>query len=69
MREGFEVLEAEDGEKAMDLFYSNKDIALVILDVMMPKVDGFAVLKEIRETSSIPVLMYKKFNLLDILTK
>ena len=36
-KEGFEVLEAEDGEKAMDLFYAEKDIALVILDVMMPK--------------------------------
>ena len=56
-REGFEVLEAEDGEKAMDLFYSNKDIALVILDVMMPKMDGWQVLREIRESSQVPVIM------------
>ena len=57
VREGFEVLEAEDGEKAMDLFYSNKDIALVILDVMMPKMDGWQVLREIRESSQVPVVM------------
>ena len=57
VREGFEVLEAEDGEKAMDLFYSNKDIALVILDVMMPKMDGWQVLREIRESSQVPVIM------------
>ena len=56
-REGFEVLEAEDGEKAMDLFYSSKDIALVILDVMMPKMDGWQVLREIRESSQVPVIM------------
>ena len=57
VREGFEVLEAEDGEKAMDLFYSNKDIALVILDVMIPKMDGWQVLREIRESSQVPVVM------------
>ena len=57
VREGFEVLEAEDGEKAMDLFYSNKHIALVILDVMMPKMDGWQVLREIRESSQVPVVM------------
>ena len=57
VREGFEVFEAEDGEKAMDLFYSNKDIALVILDVMMPKMDGWQVLREIRESSQVPVVM------------
>ena len=57
VREGFEVLEAGDGEKAMDLFYSNKDIALVILDVMMPKMDGWQVLREIRESSQVPVIM------------
>lgn len=56
-REGFEVLEAEDGEKAMDIFYSSKDIALVILDVMMPKMDGWQVLREIRESSQVPVIM------------
>lgn len=57
VREGFEVLEARDGEKAMDLFYSNKDIALVILDVMMPKMDGWQVLREMRESSQVPVIM------------
>ena len=57
VRDGFEVLEAEDGEKAMDLFYANKEIALVILDVMMPKMDGWQVLREIRESSQVPVIM------------
>ena len=56
-REGYELLEAEDGEKAMDLFYADKDIALVILDVMMPKMDGWQVLREIRESSQVPVIM------------
>ena len=56
-RDGFEVLEAEDGEKAMDLFYSEKDIALVILDVMMPRMDGWQVLREMRESSQVPVIM------------
>ena len=57
IRDGYEVLEAEDGEKAMDLFYADKEIALVILDVMMPKMDGWQVLREIRESSQIPVIM------------
>ena len=57
VREGFEVLEAGDGEIAMDLFYGNKDIALVILDVMRPKMDGWQVLREIRESSQVPVIM------------
>ncbi len=57
VREGYEVLEAEDGEKAMDLFYADKDIVLVILDVMMPKMDGWQTLKEIRESSQVPVIM------------
>ena len=57
VREGFEVLEAGDGEKAMDIFYSNKDIALVILDVMMHKMDGWQVLREMRESSQVPVIM------------
>ena len=57
VREGFEVLEAGDGEKAMDIFYSNKDIALVILDVMMRKMDGWQVLREMRESSQVPVIM------------
>jgi len=51
------VLEAGDGEEAMDVFYNNKDIALIILDVMMPKMDGWDVCREIRMTSKVPVIM------------
>ena len=57
IREQYQVLEAEDGEKALDLFYDHPDIDLVILDVMMPKMDGWEVWKEIRETSDVPVIM------------
>ena len=57
VRSNFEVLEAEDGEKALDVFYSDPSISLIILDVMMPKVDGWTVCKEIRETSQIPIIM------------
>ncbi len=57
VKENYDVVEAEDGEQALDAFYMDSDISLIILDVMMPKVDGFAVLKEIREISSIPVIM------------
>lgn len=46
VREGYEVLEAGDGEEALDLFYREKDIALIILDVMMPKRNGFEVCRE-----------------------
>ena len=53
----FEVVEASDGEEAIEMFYSNKDIALIILDVMMPKMNGYQVLKEIRMSSKIPVIM------------
>lgn len=56
-REGYSVLEAEDGMAAMDLFYEQKDIALIILDVMMPKMDGWQVCREIRNTSKIPIIM------------
>ncbi len=58
-KKGFRVLEAEDGEKAVDTFFeeSNKDIALIILDVMMPKMDGWAVVKEIRQYSQVPIIM------------
>ncbi len=56
-REGYEVLEAEDGDKALDMFYEHKDIDLAILDVMMPKLNGFDVCKEMRETSKIPIIM------------
>lgn len=54
---GYEVLEACDGEEALDLFYREKDIALLILDVMMPRVDGWDVTKEVRKTSRVPIIM------------
>ena len=56
-REGYTVLEAGDGMEAMDVFYEDKDIALVILDVMMPKMDGWQVCREIRESSKVPIIM------------
>ncbi len=56
-RNNFDVIEAEDGEKALEIFFSRKDISLVILDVMMPKVDGWQVCKEIREFSKVPIIM------------
>ncbi len=56
-REGFRVLEAGDGEEAMELFYKDKDIALLILDVMMPKMDGWQVCREVRQTSKMPIIM------------
>lgn len=57
VRQDYEVLEAGDGEAALDLFYQEKEIALIILDVMMPKRNGFEVCREIRETSKVPVIM------------
>lgn len=54
---GFQVIEAEDGEQAIDIFFEEKDIALILLDVMMPKMDGWEVLKTIRQYSQIPILM------------
>ena len=57
VREGYEVLEAGDGEEALDIFYREKDIALLILDVMMPKLNGFEVCREIRTTSKVPIIM------------
>ncbi len=56
-REGFRVLEASDGVAAMELFYQDKDIALVILDVMMPNMDGWQVCREVRQTSKVPIIM------------
>lgn len=56
-REGFSVLEAEDGLQAMEIFYENKDISLLILDVMMPKMDGWQVCREVRQASKIPIIM------------
>lgn len=56
-REGFSVLEAEDGMRAMEVFYEDKDIALIILDVMMPKMDGWQVCREVRQFSKVPIIM------------
>lgn len=56
-REGFFVLEAEDGLQAMETFYENKDISLLILDVMMPKMDGWQVCREVRQASKVPIIM------------
>lgn len=55
--EGYHVFEAENGEKALDIFWEHSGIDLVILDIMMPKADGMEVLEEIRERSDVPVLM------------
>ena len=57
VRQNYEVREAGDGEEALDIFYEDKDIALIILDVMMPKMNGWEVCKEIRETSKVPIIM------------
>ena len=54
---GYIVLEAEDGEEALNVFDTNKDIKLILLDVMMPKMDGFEVLEAIRQYSKVPVMM------------
>lgn len=56
-KKDFQVLEAEDGMQALDVFYKAKDIALVILDVMMPKMDGWQVCREIRSLSDVPIIM------------
>ena len=56
-REGFKVIEAGDGEEAVDLFYANRDVALIILDVMMPKMDGWQTCREIRAESKVPIIM------------
>lgn len=57
VRQEYEVLEAGDGEEALDIFYQEKELALIILDVMMPKLNGWEVCREIRETSQIPIIM------------
>ncbi len=56
-KENYEVLEAGDGEEALEIFFDKKDIGLVILDVMMPKLDGWEVCKEIRQYSEVPIIM------------
>lgn len=57
VKSDYDVLEAQDGEEALDAFYRQKDIALVVLDVMMPKIDGWQVCREIRACSKVPIIM------------
>ena len=57
VKSGYIVIEASDGSEAVEKFYQNKDIALIILDVMMPKMDGWEVCKEIRTISIVPIIM------------
>ena len=57
VRQDFDGIEAGDGEEALDLFYKDKSIALIILDVMMPKMNGWEVCREVRETSKVPIIM------------
>ena len=57
VRSGYDVVEAGDGNQALDIFFEKKDIALVILDVMMPVMDGYAVCREIRSYSKVPIIM------------
>ena len=57
VKRDFIVVEAGDGEAALDMFYEDKDIALIILDVMMPKMNGWEVCREIRKTSKVPIIM------------
>ena len=54
---GFQVIEAADGEEAVDIFFNQKDISLILLDVMMPRLDGWEVLKTIRQYSQVPIIM------------
>lgn len=56
-RSGYDVIEAADGEEAIDIFYADKDISLIILDVMMPKLDGWEVCRQIRKDSRVPIIM------------
>ena len=57
VKQNFDVLEAGDGEEAVDIFFKEKDIALIILDVMMPKMDGWQVCREVRQSSKVPIIM------------
>ncbi len=56
-RAGYYVLEAGDGLEAMEIFYENKGIDLLILDIMMPKMDGWQVCREVRQNSKVPIIM------------
>lgn len=57
VKQNYEVLEAGDGSEALDIFFENRDIALIILDVMMPKMDGWQVCREVRNYSKVPIIM------------
>lgn len=57
VKQNYEVIEAEDGSQALDIFFEVKDIALIICDVMMPKVDGWQVCREVREYSKVPIIL------------
>ncbi len=56
-KNGYQVIEAADGSEALDIFFEQQDIALIILDVMMPKMDGWQVCKELRAYSKVPIIM------------
>ncbi|MBQ4218511.1 MAG: response regulator transcription factor [Butyrivibrio sp.] len=57
IKDGYIVIEAGDGQQALDIFYEDKDISLIILDVMMPNRDGWEVCREIRKNSKVPIIM------------
>ncbi len=57
VKSNYDVIEAEDGSQALDIFFEQKDIALIILDVMMPKMDGWEVCREVRQYSKVPIIM------------
>lgn len=57
VKNNYEVLEAGDGSQALDIFYEQKDIALIILDIMMPQMDGWEVCREVRRYSRVPIIM------------
>lgn len=57
VRSNYDVIEAENGEQALDIFFRTKGIALIILDIMMPRVDGWQVCREVRQYSEVPIIM------------
>lgn len=57
VKKGYEIVEASNGELALDIFYAQKNISLILLDVMMPKLNGWEVVKEIRKSSKLPIIM------------
>lgn len=57
VKAGYDVIEASDGKEAVDIFFENQDIALIVLDVMMPRMDGWQACREIRNSSKVPIIM------------